>query len=169
MSTTKEVSELSEKMLLKIGELADQEVSPILKYTKITPHAYTPEKGSRLAAGYDLKSNHDTIIPAKGKTLISTGLKFELPKNCYGRIAPRSGLAVNHFIDVGAGVIDEDYRGEIKILLFNHSDEDFHVRTGDMIAQIICERIFYPELQEVNNMSSTERGEKGFGSTEKNM
>ncbi|XP_030752402.1 deoxyuridine 5'-triphosphate nucleotidohydrolase-like [Sitophilus oryzae] len=146
----------------------EQEQVPILKYNKIVSHAFEPTKGSLRAAGYDLKSLLNTIVPAKGKATIPTGIKLELPKNCYGRIAPRSGLAVNHFIDVGAGVIDEDYRGEIKVVLFNHSDEDFHVQIGDRVAQIICERIFCPLLQEEEkSISNTERGEDGFGSTGK--
>ncbi|XP_030757436.1 deoxyuridine 5'-triphosphate nucleotidohydrolase-like [Sitophilus oryzae] len=79
----------------------EQEQVPILKYNKIVSHAFEPTKGSLKAAGYDLKSLLNTIVPAKGKATIPTGIKLELPKNCYGRIAPRSGLAVNHFIDVG--------------------------------------------------------------------
>lgn len=75
--------------------------SMILKYTRVIPEAYPPTKGSLKAAGYDLKSAFDTIIPAKGKALVDTGIKIELPEGCYGRIAPRSGLAVKNFIDVG--------------------------------------------------------------------
>lgn len=66
--------------------------------------------------------------------MISSGIAIAVPEGHYGRMAPRSGLAVKHFIDVGAGVIDCDYRGEIKILLFNFSDEDFHVKQGERIA-----------------------------------
>lgn len=87
---------------------------------------------------------------------------------CYGRIAARSGLAVNNFIDVGAGVIDEDYMGPIGILLFNHSsDVDFIVKRGDRIAQLICERIFYPTIIEVKSIDrmTTARCNDGFGST----
>lgn len=64
-----------------------------------------------------------------------------MPPGYYGRVAPRSGLAVKNFIDVGAGVIDEDYRGEVKVLLFNFSDQDFQVKTGDRIAQLVCEQV----------------------------
>lgn len=90
-------------------------------------------------------------------SLISSG--------CYGRIAPRSGLAWKNHIDVGAGVIDEDYRGNIGVVLFNHSNEDFKVIKGDRIAQLICQRIEYPVLQEVTNLDNTSRGAGGFGST----
>ncbi|CAG9830247.1 unnamed protein product [Diabrotica balteata] len=137
----------------------------LLKYTKVLEEAYPPTKGSVKAAGYDLKSAHDVVVPARGKALVDTGLKIELPEGCYGRIAPRSGLAVKNFIDVGAGVVDEDYRGLLKVVLFNHSDNDFEVKSGDRIAQLICERIFYPELEEVKELTDTARGEGGFGST----
>ncbi|XP_038961577.1 deoxyuridine 5'-triphosphate nucleotidohydrolase isoform X12 [Rattus norvegicus] len=82
--------------------------------------------------------------------------------------APRSGLAVKHFIDVGAGVIDEDYRGNVGVVLFNFGKEKFEVKKGDRIAQLICERILYPDLEEVQTLDNTERGSGGFGSTGKN-
>lgn len=75
--------------------------SLVLKYTKVVPEAYAPTKGSLKAAGYDLKSAFDITVPARGKALVDTGLKIQLPEGCYGRIAPRSGLAVKNFIDVG--------------------------------------------------------------------
>lgn len=75
--------------------------SLVLKYSKVVPEAYAPTKGSLKAAGYDLKSAFDITVPARGKALVDTGLKIQLPEGCYGRIAPRSGLAVKNFIDVG--------------------------------------------------------------------
>ncbi|XP_031327694.1 deoxyuridine 5'-triphosphate nucleotidohydrolase, mitochondrial [Photinus pyralis] len=140
----------------------------ILKFTRIVPEAFSPIKGSVKAAGYDLKSAQDCQVPARGKAIVSTGIKVQLPEGCYGRIAPRSGLAAKNFIDVGAGVVDEDYRGELKVILFNHSDSAFEVKAGDRIAQLICEKIFYPDIEEVKELSETERGEGGFGSTGKN-
>ena len=77
----------------------------------------------------------------------------------------RSGLAAKSFIDVGAGVVDEDYRGPLGVVLFNHANADFEVKQGDRIAQLICEKIVYPELVEVEDLDQTERGEGGFGST----
>jgi len=70
-------------------------------------------------------SCEDAVIPAHGRKLVKTGIAIHTPPGTYGRVAPRSGLAVNHFIDVGAGVIDEDYRGEVRVLLFNHEAQDF--------------------------------------------
>lgn len=93
-----------------------------------------PAKGSAYAAGYDLHALTATKVPARGKALVSTGLAMAIPDGNYGRIAPRSGLAAKHSIDVGAGVIDSDYRGEVKVLLFNLGDKDFEVAPGDRIA-----------------------------------
>lgn len=87
------------------------------------------------------------------------------PEGTYGRIAPRSGLASKHFIDTGAGVIDADYRGEVKVLLFNHSDVDYEVKKGDRVAQLVLERIYTPEVMEVENLEESVRGAGGFGST----
>ena len=93
-----------------------------------------PVKGSVYAAGYDLHAIEEKVVPARGKALIGTGLAFGIPVGNYGRIAPRSGLAAKNSIDIGAGVIDSDYRGEVKVLLFNFSDTDFKVVEGDRIA-----------------------------------
>lgn len=79
--------------------------------------------------------------------------------------APRSGLAVNHFIDIGAGVIDPDYRGNVGVVMFNFGAEDYKVKKRDRIAQLICEKIHFPELQEVESLDETHRGDGGFGST----
>lgn len=83
-----------------------------------------------------------------------------------GRIAPRSGLAAKHMIDTGAGVIDADYRGQVKVLLFNHHQEtDFAVKEGDRVAQLILERIYTPEIRVVEELEVSVRGVGGFGST----
>lgn len=133
---------------------------------RLTSSAKLPVKGSSLAAGYDLSSDGEFVVPARGKALVTTGVAVAVPYGMYGRIAPRSGLALKNSIDVGAGVCDADYRGEIKVLLFNHGDSDFRVGVGDRIAQFILEKIA-PDAQvvEVSSLPSTERGEMGFGST----
>ena len=95
---------------------------------KLTPTAILPKKGSSGAAGYDVCSDEDTVVPARGKAKVSTGLSWMCPPNTYGRIAPRSGLTWKSSINVGAGVIDEDYRGEICVILFNHGDVDLNVK-----------------------------------------
>ena len=88
-----------------------------------------------------------------------------VPHDCYGRIAPRSGLAHKHFIDTLAGVIDADYRGNVGVILANHSKVDFEVKHGDRIAQLILERIYTPEVVECDDLDATDRGAGGFGST----
>ncbi|XP_055917682.1 deoxyuridine 5'-triphosphate nucleotidohydrolase [Eupeodes corollae] len=137
----------------------------VLRFAKLTENAFEPVKGSTKAAGFDLRSAYDCTVPARGKQLVKTDLQIQVPEGSYGRVAPRSGLAVKNFIDVGAGVVDEDYRGNLGVVLFNHSDSDFEVKKGDRIAQLICEQIFYPELEQLDSLSQTERGEGGFGST----
>jgi dUTP pyrophosphatase len=82
-----------------------------------------------------------------------------------GRVAPRSGLAAKHSIDVGAGVIDYDYRGPVKVILFNLSDADFAIARGDRIAQLVLERIHTPDVVVVEKLAGTVRGAGGFGST----
>ncbi|XP_010337797.2 deoxyuridine 5'-triphosphate nucleotidohydrolase, mitochondrial isoform X3 [Saimiri boliviensis] len=139
-----------------------------LRFARLSEHATAPTRGSARAAGYDLYSAYDYTIPPMEKALVKTDIQIALPSGCYGRVAPRSGLAAKHFIDVGAGVIDEDYRGNVGVVLFNFGKEKFEVKKGDRIAQLICERIFYPEIEEVQALDDTERGSGGFGSTGKN-
>ncbi|AYP74256.1 CNLV056 dUTPase [Fowlpox virus] len=135
---------------------------------RVTQNAKIPSKQSSLAAGYDLYSAYDYVIQPMDRELISTDLIILVPQGCYGRIAPRSGLAYNYFIDVGAGVIDSDYRGKVCVLLFNFGKEEFIVSKGDRIAQIIFEKIAQPEIREalsVDALDITDRGSCGFGST----
>ena len=137
----------------------------LLKFVKISSAAHRPTKGSSLAAGYDLYSASKVTIPANGIARIPTDLKVSVPSGTYGRIAPRSGLAIKHSIDVGAGVIDEDYRGPVYVLLFNHGQNSYTVKPGDRIAQLICEKLAKPRLLEVNSLNTTPRNGNGFGST----
>lgn len=132
---------------------------------RLSEFATIPVRASSGAAGYDLSAAYDSIVMAHGKTLIATDLSIAVPANTYGRIALRSGLAHKHFIDVGAGVIDSDYRGNVCVLLFNHSSEIFHVKAGDRIAQLILEHIIMAEVIEVNDLTVTNRNTDGFGST----
>ncbi|KAK1785241.1 hypothetical protein P4O66_018638 [Electrophorus voltai] len=140
----------------------------VLKFAKISEHATTPTRGSAKAAGYDLYSAYDYTIGPMDKAIVLTDIQIAVPTGCYGRVAPRSGLATNHFIDVGAGVVDEDYRGNLGVVLFNFSKSAYEVKKGDRVAQLVCERIFYPELLELETLEETKRGSGGFGSTGKN-
>ncbi|EGC31894.1 hypothetical protein DICPUDRAFT_39209, partial [Dictyostelium purpureum] len=132
---------------------------------KLSDKATIPQRGTKFAAGYDLSSAQDLVVPARGKALAMTDLQIAIPEGTYARIAPRSGLAWKNSIDTGAGVIDYDYRGNVGVILFNHSDNDFKVNVGDRIAQLILERIETPEVEEVDSLDVTERGAGGFGST----
>merc|ERR1711915_576298 len=139
--------------------------SDVLEVAKLSENATIPTRGSATAAGYDLYSAEDCVIPARGKGLVKTDIQIKVPHGTYGRIAPRSGLAWKNHIDIGAGVVDEDYRGNVGVVMFNHGDNEFVVKKGDRIAQLVCERIAYPELEELQSLDETERGEGGFGST----
>nr|XP_060512910.1 deoxyuridine 5'-triphosphate nucleotidohydrolase, mitochondrial-like [Panthera onca] len=139
-----------------------------LRFVRLSEHATALSKGSARASCYDLYSAYDYTVPPMEKALVKTDIQIALSSGCYGRVAPRSGLAAKHFIDVRAGVIDEDYRGNVGVVLFNFGTEKFEVKKGDRIAQLIYERIFDPEIEEVQVLDDTERGSGGFGSTGKN-
>lgn len=94
-------------------------------------------------------SAYEATVPAGRQALIKTDLSIAIPPNTYARIAPRSGLAVKKMIDCGAGVVDYDYRGPIGVVLFNHGSEDFQVKKGDRVAQLILERICMADVEEV--------------------
>lgn len=136
-----------------------------LKVKKLSPDAQLPTRGSEGAAGYDLQSIESCVILPGKRAVVATGLSFEIPAGVYGRIAPRSGLAVKHGIQVGAGVVDSDYRGEAKVVLFNHDINPYVIKPGYRIAQLILERCETPKVEEIVESTETNRGEGGFGST----
>ncbi|XP_057502023.1 deoxyuridine 5'-triphosphate nucleotidohydrolase-like [Actinidia eriantha] len=136
-----------------------------LKVKKLSEKAVLPSRASPLSAGYDLSSAAEIKVPARGKTLVPTDLSIAIPEGTYARIAPRSGLAWKHSIDVGAGVIDADYRGPIGVILFNNSDVDFEIKARDRVAQLIIQVIVTPDVEEIDDLDSTARGSGGFGST----
>ena len=132
---------------------------------KLSEDARLPVKGSADAAGYDLFAARQTLVPARGKALVPTDLAVALPGGTYGRIAPRSGLAWKHSLDVGAGVVDADFRGAVGIVLFNHGDRDYTVSQHERAAQLVVEKIQGTSLHEVAELPETVRGAGGFGST----
>merc|ERR1711879_196982 len=162
---------ISKKYFYKILEMAASSAvmtsfAPLkLVVKKLSKDAVLPVRGSAQAAGYDLSSAIDTVIPARGKALVKIDLAMIIPQGCYGRIAPRSGLAWKKHIDVGAGVIDQDYRGPVGVVLFNHASEELVIQKGDRIAQLVLERIAFADVVEVDDLEETERGSGGFGST----
>ena len=130
----------------------------------IAPSAKCPIRGSAEAAGYDLFASDSVTINKQSCAKIPLGIAFRVPLGTYGRIAPRSGLG-SKFIGVGAGVVDRDYRGEVKVILYNHSDNDYEVKTGDRVAQLILEKIAIAPIVVCDTLDDTTRGAGGFGST----
>jgi dUTP pyrophosphatase len=136
-----------------------------LRFKKLHPEARLPARGSARAAGLDLYSIERVTIEPGGRAAVRTGIAVSIPTGFYGRVAPRSGLAVRHGLDVLAGVIDADYRGEILCALVNHGSEPFEVETSARIAQLIVEAIALPEPVWADELEETERGAGGLGST----
>ena len=134
---------------------------------KLDVDAHIPTKAHKDDAGWDLYSNQNAIVYPGEKTVIKTGIALAIPRGYYGRIAPRSGLAVKNGINVLAGVVDAGYRNEIGVVLINHhTDNQFAIAKGDRIAQIIFERVDPFELDEVLELfDNTLRGMGGFGSS----
>lgn len=133
---------------------------------KLSDNAIIPTKGSLFAAGYDLYAAEDALICCSSRKLVKTNISMEITPGYYGRIAPRSGLAYKNGIDVLAGVIDSDYRGDIGVILYNtDSNIDFIVKKGDRIAQIIFEACYNATLNNVESLDNTLRQSGGFGST----
>ena len=123
------------------------------------------------SAGMDLSAfiKEDILIKPNERKLISTGIAISLPQNLEAQVRPRSGLAIKHGITVlnSPGTIDSDYRGEIKVILINHSQDDFIVKNKDRIAQVVFSKFTKVSLEETDNLDETSRGQKGFGSTGK--
>ena len=145
---------------------------PNFAIAKVVEHATIPVRANPFDAGLDLSSCEEITVPARGKAIVDTGIAIQFPNDCYARIAPRSGLAAKNGLDVGAGVIDYGYTNRIKVILFNHTDVDYEVKSGDRIAQLIFEKIYIPTtITEVpydnilNHNFDSGRGLSGFGST----
>ena len=133
---------------------------------KLSENAIIPTQGTNFAAGYDLYAAEDAVVVCGTRKLIKTNISMEITPGYYGRIAPRSGLAYKNGIDVLAGVIDSDYRGDIGVILYNTDKNiDFTVKKGDRIAQIIFEACYTATLNTVENLDNTLRQGGGYGST----
>jgi len=126
-----------------------------------------PISASKFSSGVDLVSavSADTVLKTGKIKLISTGIKIMIPEGYEGQIRPRSGLALKHGITVlnTPGTIDSDYRGIVKVILINLGEEDFNIQRGDRIAQLVIQKIFFPNFKIVENLNKTRRGEGGFG------
>jgi dUTP diphosphatase len=136
-----------------------------LHFQQLDSRATLPTRGSSLAAGLDLYSIEDLVLGGQQRGVARTGLAVAIPEGYYGRLAPRSGLAANKGLDVLAGVIDADYRGEICCLLYNTGKETIELPSGSKICQLVVEQIITPTPVWATNLEETERGVAGFGST----
>tara|TARA_R110002110_G_scaffold224354_1_gene438114 strand:+ start:6072 stop:6497 length:426 start_codon:yes stop_codon:yes gene_type:complete len=141
-------------------------VKPV-KFKMLSATTLIPERASPGAAGYDIYADQSGFIIGGGRLTVSTGWAMEMPIGYYAEIRPRSGLAVKHGIDTLAGVIDSDYRGEVKVVLVNHSDSTFIIKAGDRIAQLVFRKHETPNIMIVSELGDSVRGADGFGSTGK--
>jgi dUTP pyrophosphatase len=126
-----------------------------------------PEYQTVGSAGCDLVASADTVVRAGQRTIVGTGLKLEIPLGFEGQVRSRSGLAAKHGVVVlnSPGTIDSDYRGEVKVILFNTGTEDFFVRKGDRVAQLVFSQVYHATFSKAEEVSKTARGGGGFGST----
>ena len=159
------VSDAFPSIPMQLFPSSSKEGLPRLQVKLLSDNATMPTRGSEHAAGFDLASAENTVVKANGRTMVKTDIAIACPPGTYGRVAPRSGLAKKKGIDVGAGVIDADYRGNVGVILFNFGDEDFEIKQGDRIAQLILEYVCMANAEQVENLASTKRGAAGFGST----
>jgi len=145
-----------------------------LQIMKLFPEATVPVRGTTGSAGLDLFSREAIEVPMSiteagcvtiGRALIATGIAVSIPSGCVGRIGSRSGLSVKHNIEVGAGWVDSDYRGEVMVELKNLGAMPFRVEVGARIAQLFIVRLEDVEIEVVATLSQTKRGVGGFGST----
>ena len=136
-----------------------------LHFKRLDPRALLPTRGSSSSAGLDLFSIETLSIEPGQRVIARTGLAVAVPEGYYGRVAPRSGLATKQGLDVLAGVIDADYRGELGCLLHNTGAETIELPEQSKICQLIIEKIITPEAVWAEDLSNTERGSGGFGST----
>lgn len=134
---------------------------------RINEEAILPFYAHKGDAGLDLFSVEEVLIKPMERKLVSTGIKIQLPPNMEGQVRPRSGLALNHGITLlnSPGTIDEGYRGEIKVIMINFGQEDFLIKKGMKIAQMVIKSVEQVSIKEVVELKDTERGERGFGST----
>ena len=137
----------------------------LVKINKLNSKAQTPSRATLSDAGYDLYSSESGSIPSNSRLIVKTGISIAIPPGYYGRVAPRSGLAVKFGIDVLAGVIDSGYRGEIGVVLQNLSNDSFNFKEGERIAQLILEQCNSVEWIELDKLKDSQRSDGGFGST----
>jgi len=142
---------------------------PNLVVSKLSDTAIVPKRGSAYAAGLDLYTPTSGVVDPGKRLLVKLDIAIELPPGTFGHILPRSGLALKNGIHIGAGVIDEDYRGNVGVLLFNLGEEPYVFNAGDRIAQLVVKPYVRVNVFEndANALSESQRGSGGFGSSGK--
>tara|TARA_Y100000310_G_C20411593_1_gene682267 strand:+ start:385 stop:810 length:426 start_codon:yes stop_codon:yes gene_type:complete len=139
----------------------------LIKVKRLSDNATLPTKSNDDDAGWDLYASENVSIIPNSRALVGTSVSMAISSGSVGLIWPRSGLAIKQGIDVFAGVIDAGYRGEIKVCLFNSSNETVEIMKGDRIAQLIIQKINNVTFKESETLSNTPRGRGGFGSSGK--
>lgn len=142
--------------------------APILRVKLLSPDATVPTRAHQHDAGWDLYAAEDVqLSPYCRDALVSTGVAVAIPEGYYGRVASRSSLSVKHNVEVGAGVVDAGYRGEVKVKLYHHEPTTLKIAKGDRIAQLVITKIGTFGLQVVDELPEAERADRGFGSSGK--
>jgi dUTP pyrophosphatase len=138
-----------------------------LEIRLLSPDAVPPSRSRSGDAGYDLRATERVSIPQDGRRLVGTGIAVALPEGIAGLVTPRSGLAIEHGLTLlnAPGLIDPNYRGEIKVILHNTSERRYTVEIGDRVAQLLLVPYWAPELEVVETLPESERGAGGFGSS----
>ncbi len=137
----------------------------VLKVKKLRPDAVLPVRKRKGDAGLDLYAVEDVVLKPGEWKAVPTGIAVEIPEGHFGLIKDRSGLALKHALHCLAGVVDENYRGEVKVVMINLGGEEFKVKRGTRIAQFLIVPYLSVDVEEVEELSDTERGERGFGSS----
>jgi dUTP pyrophosphatase len=140
-----------------------------IRIKKLNDDAVMPQYARPWDAGADLCSTEDFTLPANSRGLVPTGIAIEIPNGFVGLVHPRSGLATKGVTVMNApGTIDAGYRGEVKVILVNHTDQDYNIAKGDKIAQLVIQEVREAHFIWADELSNSERGNGGFGSTGKN-
>lgn len=145
--------------------MAKPDEHPLPLPTLVGEGGSLPDYASPGAAGADLRASEAVLIPPRGRAAVPTAVRLEIPPGHVGLVWPRSGLAVRHGIDTLAGVIDSDYRGEVRVVLVNHGEEPFRIAPGDRVAQLLVQRVESARFVSVARLEESERGAGGFGSS----
>ena len=155
------------KEALAMSDINEQATNPLWIKCNPLADATIPKYQTTGAAGCDLHATEDAIVRAGDRRVINTGLRLQIPPGYQAQVCSRSGLAAKYGVMVlnAPGIIDQDFTGEIKVILFNSGKEDFIVKKGDRIAQLVFLQVFQAIFQKSEEMPATMRGDGGFGST----